>query len=151
MSVVVRAVVASDAESVMALAAGLLDPGEVTELKAMLEASLAGNDTFWLVADDGACCGAAYVEPERMTDGTFNLQFIVVEEPRRGKGVGARLVAAVVEEVRRNRRGRVLLVDTSAHLDVGPFYLKCGFQEVARVPDFYADGDTKVTFWKRLT
>jgi len=30
------------------------------------------------------------------------------------------------------------------------FYRKHGFVEVARIPDFYTEGDDKVIFWKKL-
>mmetsp|Transcript_14370 Transcript_14370/g.46888 ORF Transcript_14370/g.46888 Transcript_14370/m.46888 type:complete len:165 (-) Transcript_14370:1071-1565(-) len=148
----IRKVVPSDTDGVMALVAGsgMFESGEAAELEAMLDASLAGNGTFWLIAVEASQpCGAAYVEPERMTDGTWNLQFLIVQEDRRGKGLGAALVAAVGEEVAW-RNGRILLVETSGHMDVASFYVKCGFAEVAQIPDFYAEGDTKVTFLKRI-
>lgn len=30
------------------------------------------------------------------------------------------------------------------------FYLKCDYLEVARVPEFYAAGEGKAVFWKKL-
>ena len=49
--------------------------------------------------------------------------------------------------------GRVLIVDTSgtaAFEQTRAFYLKNGYEAEARILDFWADGDDKVTFRKAL-
>ena len=46
----------------------------------------------WLVASiDGQVVGFAYAEPERMTEGTFNLLAIAVEPSLQGRGIGKNL------------------------------------------------------------
>ncbi len=51
------------------------------------------------------------------------------------------------------RGGRMLLVETSGLPDferTRAFYRKCGYEEEARIRDFYAAGDDKVVFRKVL-
>lgn len=90
--------------------------------------------------------------PVPMTQGTFDLYWIVVDPQVQGQGVGSKLVD-FLEAVAKERRVRMILVDTSS---VPPyersrkFYLRHGFQEVARVPDYYHPGNDRITFCKRL-
>jgi hypothetical protein len=48
---------------------------------------------------------------------------------------------------------RLVIIETSSQPLYEPtraFYLRKGYAEVARVPDFYADGDDRVIFAKRI-
>lgn len=108
---------------------------------------------LWLVAVmQGRCCGFAYCEPERATDGTFNLLAIAVSPENQGKGAGGALIAAIEARLRADA-ARVLIVETSAlnaYADTWAFYLARGFAEEARIRDFYAEGEHKIVFWKHL-
>ena len=107
----------------------------------------------WLVARSGeGALGFAYVEPERMTDGTFNLLAIAVRPELQGHGIGKALVQAVESKLR-SAGGRVLLVETSSlgeYDATRAFYAGQSFSEEARIRDFYAEGEDKVLFWKHL-
>jgi hypothetical protein len=49
--------------------------------------------------------------------------------------------------------GRLVWVETSSRAQYQPtraFYLRCGYCEAARLADFYAPGDAKVIFVRRL-
>jgi ribosomal protein S18 acetylase RimI-like enzyme len=106
----------------------------------------------WLTVDDGGPVAVAYYVPERMTDGTFNLLLIAVHPDRHGEGIGARLMAHVESELA-GRGARVLLVETSG-LDsfarTRRFYRRIGYDEEARIREFYAAGEDKVVFRKAL-
>ena len=123
-------------------------------LNEMAEPFLSGNAPhLWLVAViEGRAFGFAYCEPERMTEGTYNLLAIAVSTDRQRSGIGAALIRHVENDVR-ERNGLLLLVETSTDLDqdgAREFYLKDGFTEEARIRDFYAPGQTKVVFWKKI-
>ena len=52
-----------------------------------------------------------------------------------------------------NPAARILIVETlgtDEFLQTREFYLKNGFDEEARIRDFYEDGGDKVVFWKRV-
>lgn len=120
----------------------------------MAEPFLSGNaQHLWLVAvDENQTFGFAYCEPERMTEGTYNLLAIAVSADQQRRGVGAALIRYVENDVR-DRNGRLLLVETSTDSDqdgARALYLKHGFNEEARIRDFYGPGQTKVVFWKKV-
>lgn len=81
----------------------------------------------WLVATSkNSVIGFAYCEPERMTDGTYNLLAIAVAAERQRGGVGEALVR-YLEGVLRASNARLLLVETSTDSDqegARSFYLK---------------------------
>ncbi len=130
-------------------------PNELEELSEMLSDYFSGDsdsDRFWLTDDDNEPVGVAYCEPERMTNRTWNLQLIAIRPDRQGQGRGATLLR-YVEQTLTARGGRMLLVETSGLPDferTRAFYRKCGYEEEARIRDFYAAGDDKVVFRKVL-
>lgn len=117
--------------------------------------SLQNSNTqrFWLThdQDNDEITGVAYCETERMTDQTWNLQLIAIHPNHQGQGHGGKLLR-YVEETLKARGGRMLLVETLASFDLAQaFYRKYGYEEEARIRDFYAAGDDKVVFRKVLT
>ena len=129
-----------------------LFPSEM--LAAMAEPYLSGIEPhIWLVAQaDAVVLGFAYCEPERITDGTYNLLAIAVEPMRQGGGIGQMLVHAV-EAAAKAMHARLLLVETSSlpeYERTRSFYAQLGFVREAVIREFYAEGEDKVVFWKRL-
>jgi ribosomal protein S18 acetylase RimI-like enzyme len=106
----------------------------------------AATSEVWLIADDGA--GLAYVAPERLTDGTWNLLLLGVGPARQSQGLGRALIAGALEFLRA-ADARLLMVETSgldAFSGARAFYHRLGFAEEARVRDYYQAGDDKVIF-----
>lgn len=108
---------------------------------------------IWLSASQGdEILGFAYCEPERMTGGTYNLLAIAVDPARQHCGIGQQIVAGIEQAVR-NLEGRVLLVETSSlpeYERTRSFYDQLGFSREAVIREFYAKGEDKVVFWKKL-
>ena len=108
---------------------------------------------LWLTAEDGGRPVAlAYCAPEPMTDGTWNLLLIAVHPSRQGRGIGAAAMRRVEDELAA-RGARVLLVDTSAlpgFARTRAFYRGLGYEEEARIREYWAAGDDKVVFRKAL-
>ena len=139
----------------LADATGLFQPNQLEELGEMLSDYFGGDsdDRFWITDDDNGLVGVAYCELERMTDGTWNLQLIAIRPDRQGQGRGATLLG-YVEQTLTARGGRVLLVETSGLPDferTRAFYRKCGYDEEARIRDFYKAGDDKIVYRKALS
>lgn len=85
-----------------------------------------------------------------MTEQTWNLQLIAIRSDHQGKGRGGKLMR-YVEETLKARGGRMLLVETLASFDrTRAFYIKCGYEEEARIRDFYTAGADKIVFRKIL-
>jgi len=90
--------------------------------------------------------------PTPMAQGTFDLYWIAVDPDFQGQRVGSTLLN-FLEEVLEAEGGRLILADTSTipHYEkTQKFYLKNGFQEVARIPDYYHPGNDRITFCRRL-
>lgn len=123
-------------------------------LAGMMAPYLTGGEAEdrWLTYEHGGPQGVAYFVPERLTDRTWNLLLIAVHPDHQGKGNGAALLQAV-ETALITLGGRMLIIETSG-LAVfeaqRSFYRKCGYQEEARIRDFYQAGDDKVVFRKIL-
>lgn len=129
-----------------------LFPSEM--LANMAEPFLSGADPYiWLTACEGNdVLGFAYCEPERMTDGTYNLLAIAVDPERQSGGTG-QLIVAAVEQAVTDLGGRVLLVETSSLAEyerTRSFYDQLGYGREAVIREFYAKGEDKLVFWKRL-
>ncbi len=124
-------------------------------LPGMIEGFLSSEESqdLWMTCDlDGAAVGFCYAVPEEFTEGTWNMLAIAVHPERQGAGHGGALVQALEAALRRQGH-RVLIVDTSTTDEFSltrEFYRKNGYAEEARIRDFWAPGDDKVVFWKRL-
>jgi GNAT superfamily N-acetyltransferase len=149
----------ADTDALLALTAGtgVFKPHELVALREVLDDYHEVNHTFGHTArtwdEAGTPVGFVYYAPTAMTDRTWELWWIVVDRSQQGRGLGGLLLDHVEQDVRRNA-GRVLLIETSSlphYLPTRRFYLKHGYVEAARIPDFYADGDDKVIFAKRMT
>ena len=96
--------------------------------------------------------GVAYCGPERMAQGAWNLYLIAVHPDLQGRGHGTALLREV-ERALAMRGERLLLVETSG-LPVfeatRAFYRKCGYDEEARIRDYYQEGEDKVVFRRAL-
>jgi len=87
-----------------------------------------------------------------LTQGTYDLYWIVVDPVAQGRGIGHALLARVEAEVQA-RGGRLLLVETSgtpAYASARRLYETSGYRCEAIVHDFYAPGDDLLIFSKDL-
>lgn len=158
----IRPVLSDDAASVVAVVkdSGLFSSDEELEVIAkMLATHLDGsseNDHYWIADEDNADTGlvsVAYFGPETMTDRTWNVWLIAVRLEYQGQGRGTKLLRHI-EDTLAARGERLLLVETSGTADferTRAFYRKCGYEEEARVRDYYTTGDDKIVFRKLLT
>lgn len=140
----------------LAVASGLFPPDGADELARIVADSLRGElgpDHLWFldITEDRAV-GVAYCAPERLTDGTWNLYMLAIHPDVQRRGRGTALVRHV-ERVLASRGGRILLIETSGlgtYDRTRAFYRALGYDEEARIRDFYSQGDDKVVFRKGL-
>ena len=154
----IRPVTPNDLPALMALieAIGLFPPEEIDEMRTLLTDYFEGRlgpDHVWITDEENGLAGAAYYAPERMTEGTWNLYFMGIHPDRRREGRASALLR-YVEENLAARGERLLLVETSGHeafARAWALYHKNGFEQEARIRDFYAAGSDKIVFRKALT
>jgi GNAT superfamily N-acetyltransferase len=149
---------ADDVPILIALAreTGVFKPIEIGALEEVLGDYLKkpGGEGYhaYTFEDAGDVLGFACHGPNTMTERTWDLYWIAVARVRQQGGIGTRLLEFVEADIRR-QHGRLIMVETSslpAYDATRRFYRKHGYEEVAVVPDFYADGDSLVLFQKRL-
>lgn len=153
----IRSTTPDDVNALLALAeaTGLFGPNHIEELAQMLNqyfSNKTGNQEMWFTDYGNEPVGVAYVAPERMTEGTWNLYLIAIHPNHQGRGRGASLLRHV-EQTLAERGERVLLVETSGLEDfeyVRAFYRKNGYDEEARIREFYAAGEDKIIYRKAL-
>jgi ribosomal protein S18 acetylase RimI-like enzyme len=133
-------------------------PVEVTTALELVDEALAKGEAsgyiIEVVESDAARGVDGYVcyGPTPMTDGTYDLYWIAVDEAIQGRGLGQLLLRRAESEVLR-RGGRLLLIETSSKESYGAtqrFYDRAGYELTARIQDFYRVGDDKLVFVKRL-
>jgi ribosomal protein S18 acetylase RimI-like enzyme len=155
----IRTATADDVAGVVNLtvAAELFPPEEsgiVQQMMADYFATKADSGHACLVDEhDGQLIAVAYYEPLTATDRTWELTMIGVDRGHHRHGVGTRMLRAVEDDLR-DRGQRLLLIETSATPAFDrarAFYLSRGYDEEARVRDYYENGDDMVLFRKALT
>ena len=130
---------------------GLFTPSLLRPMSADFIAGV-GDDLWLTLLISGDVAGLACLAPEQMADNVWNLRAIAVSPGFQGRGGGRALIAEADKRLR-ERGGRLLIVDTSslpAFEHARAFYPALGFREEARIRDFWAEGDDKVTFAKAL-
>jgi ribosomal protein S18 acetylase RimI-like enzyme len=96
----------------------------------------------------GYCAWGAVPHTQR----SYDLYWIAVAPDAQGQGVGQRLMELAEAAVAR-RGGGQLYIETSSRASYARtrrFYRAGGYEEAARLRDFYAPGDHKVVFCKTI-
>jgi len=87
-----------------------------------------------------------------MTEGTWDVYWIVVSPWKRGTGLGKGLLRGA-EAAIRALGGKRIIIDTStqaSYLPARALYASCGYRAVATVPNYYKAGWHRVTCYKKL-
>jgi len=120
-----------------------------------LKRGLAASGYHFLFAEPSAgipASGYACYGPIPLTRSSWDLYWIAVAKGSQGKGVGRRLLGEV--ERRAAAQGaRQMFIDASGRADAASsarLYKAAGYALAANLADFYADGDAKLIFAKRL-
>jgi ribosomal protein S18 acetylase RimI-like enzyme len=115
------------------------------------------SDYIFVVLEYGkeqpALHGFACYGQTPLTQGVYDLYWIVVDPAAQRKGLGRYLLEYVERDVTK-RAGRMLLIETSSQETYSAtirFYDKNGYQLAARIKNFYRIGDDKLVFLKELT
>ncbi len=113
-----------------------------------------GQDYHALAAYEGSgeLAGFAFFGRTPCTVGTWDLYWIVVHPQAQGRGAGRGLLERAEKQMR-DAGARMCAIETSSREDYEAtrrFYLACGYQEVARIADFYDAGDDRVTYTKQF-
>ncbi len=156
----IRPLISKDREGLqrMVIETGVFTDEEVgvaVELIDIVLGNESQKDYRIVCAVDGQDRALGYIcyGPVPMTQGTFDLYWIVIDPKAQGQKIGSGLLDYLEEEVK-GMRGRMILADTSSipsYEKANGFYLKRGFQEVARIADYYWEGNDRITYCKKIS
>lgn len=158
-SVKIRRIVRNDdAEKIRALveSTGVFSTAEVSIAQELiLDRIQKGSESEYdfVIAERGdhlvgyACFGAI-----SGTEAAYELYWIAVSPDTVGSGIGRRLMATI-EGAIASKSSKMLYAETSStdgYKAARAFYRKCGFKNIARLPDYYAAGDDNLFFAKAI-
>jgi len=143
----------------MVISSGQFNQEEIeTALELVDEALEIGEESGYLIVvlevgkGHPGVKGYACYGPTPLTQGVYDLYWIVTDPVAQGKGFGRHLLEYVEKDIVK-RGGRMLLIETSSQESYGAtirFYKRNGYKRVARIKDFYRIGDDKLMFLKGL-
>jgi ribosomal protein S18 acetylase RimI-like enzyme len=134
-------------------ATGVFSEAEVGVALELFDGSVNGGDYEFIGAFDAdTLIGYACFGLTPSTDRTYDLYWIAVHPRAQRGGAGAALMSEVERRLEACR-ARLVLIETSSRADYAPtrrFYDRLGYEEAARLRDFYAPGDDRVVLSKRM-
>lgn len=143
----------------MVRSSGKFNDGEIVIALELVDEALrkgeeASGYLFAVLEEEGLRVkGYACYGPVPLTQGVYDLYWVVVDPNDQGKGFGRRLLEHVEQDVAK-RGGRMILIETSSQESYGStvrFYRRAGYERAARIKNFYRVGDDKLIFSKELT
>jgi len=106
----------------------------------------------YVMEDERGVAAYACFGRNPMTRFAYDLYWLATRSDKMKQGYGRAMVQFVEQEIRR-QGGRLLVIETSSKENYGgsrTFYERIGCQLVARLPDFYDEGDDRIIYYKRL-
>ncbi|MCX6138761.1 MAG: GNAT family N-acetyltransferase [Ignavibacteriales bacterium] len=97
--------------------------------------------------------GYVCVGPTPATVATYDLYWIAVDPKAQGKGNGVALMRWTEEHIA-EKGGRLIVAETSStgkYAATRRFYLKCGYEQLAQIREYYRPGDDLVVYGKYLS
>jgi len=111
------------------------------------------SDYHFVFAElEGRPVGYTCYGPIALTAASFDLYWIAVDKSVQGQGLGKKIMDQVGEIIR-SEGGRNIYIETSTkphYLATRAFYERCGCPLVATLADFYAPGDSKAIYCKKV-
>lgn len=150
----IRAALGEDLDTLSSLVEKVeLMPGDMlAQSMAPYFDTLPDNEICMIAQMGTETIGFYYARQEEMAHNVWNMLIIAVDRNNQSKGIGRALIAHL-EQTLRDQNQRILIIDTSSDdqfIKTQKFYQDLGFKRTATIPDFWADGEDKITFYKRL-
>lgn len=109
---------------------------------------------YWtFTAVDEIVAGYVCYGPTPLTTGTYDIYWIAVDPDLQGRKIGTELLAFAEDDILKHK-GRLITVYTSSqekYSSTRIFYVKRGYQEGARIRDYYRPGDDLVIYVKQIS
>lgn len=112
------------------------------------------NHQYWYVLHDGEIIASIGIKANKYGSGGWEMDsdYLAVHQKFRRQGIASELVKAM-EQFVKAKKGRyihILTCDIESYQPALKFWQNQGYQEVARIPDYYVPGEGRVDFFKKL-
>jgi ribosomal protein S18 acetylase RimI-like enzyme len=125
----------------------------ISEIGAEILAEGPGSGYSTLIAqNEDRILGFTIFGPIPGTDHRYELYWIATDPAAQRSGVAKALMRDTMAQAKADGATH-LFIDTSTRPGYSPahaLYRSCGFEQVALIPDYFAEGDGKITFGRRL-
>ena len=158
--IIIQPITIKDRENILHLVkqSGVFNEKEIEVAIEVIEETLFSPEqseyfVFCAFNDHNQLMGFICFGPIPMTEGCYDLYWIVVDQKFSRNGVGEKLLYSMEDFVKKEKARRIY-IDTSStrpYAAARAFYKKHGFQIVTKLKDFYREGDHKVIFMKELS
>ncbi|HJX03088.1 MAG TPA: GNAT family N-acetyltransferase [Dehalococcoidia bacterium] len=154
-----RPLAPQDKTAVLQILKGLaeFEPDEVEVAEELIDAYLQdGYESGYhpIVAEaESKIAGYALYGPTPLTRGTWDIYWMAVSAELKNRGLGTKLLQYAEKDIV-SSGGRLILIETSArplYENTRKFYEGNYYAVVCRIADFYAPGDDKIIYLKRLS
>ena len=154
----VRAMTGEDKPAVIQMLRNIpeFSPAEVDVAEEVIDSylkdSIQSGYHVFVAEDDSLIAGYICYGPTPLTEGTWDIYWLAVSPNQQSQGIGKALLTFAEVNIKETR-GRLALIDTSSkpeYKTTRRFYQAQGYEQACRIADFYAPGDDKLVFQKRL-
>jgi ribosomal protein S18 acetylase RimI-like enzyme len=133
----------------------LFSEAEKTAAVEMIEtAALNGQDFYniFVYENEDKVLGYHCTGKRTLTEGTYDLYWIVVDPEHQDNNVGRELLRHA-EEFVKDENGRWILIETSSKEEMLPtrkFYLRNNYTILSEIKDYYSEGEHLILFGKYI-
>ena len=107
---------------------------------------------FYVYETDSKIVGYYCIGMRALTDGVFDIYWIVVDSTLQNKGIGKQLLEHA-ENFAKGNNGRWILAETSSkenYIATRNFYFRNNYSMVSQIKDFYTLNDNLIVFGKYI-
>ncbi len=158
MRIEVRPMIAQDKPAIVQMLQNMPEfkPPEVVVAEEVLDNylhdSIRSGYHVFVAEIDSLVVGYICYGPTPLTEGTWDIYWLAVAPNQQSQGIGKSLLTFAEGNIKETT-GKIAIVETSSKPEYEAterFYRTQGYELVCRIPDFYAPGDDKLIFLKRL-
>lgn len=112
------------------------------------------NHCYWFANDGDRVVGAGGVRENKFNSDGYEMDadYFAVHRVYRRQGIAKKLLQKIEQYVK-EKQGRYIHIvscDIDFYQPARTFYQKAGYQQVAKIPDYYVEGEGRVDFFKKL-
>jgi ribosomal protein S18 acetylase RimI-like enzyme len=150
----IRKVITQDIDALKQIVAQnkLFEPELLNDMLSDFLFNEASSDVWFTLLENNVPVAFAYCIAEKLTQGTYNILAVAVHKNLQGKGVGKKLISHI-EQYLYEQKARIIIIESSGNDEYSAaktFYYKIGYKQVATINEFWAEGEDKVIFLKKL-